>query len=342
MNTEGSSPPARSVVETIPPIQERFFYHSFPRRGATNGPEIDKGCEILAAIRDFGLLLTPESIEWSQPSSGGAPSRIFPVLQRRASFTELSPSELPQHAEKFGQFALEFEIDTLRRLGAVPVLYVPQPMNESGASALGTALLAIVLDAQVAVTRLAYLYKMLNGSMPVLKEFSFDVGFARNPDDRGAFTINRDEAKNILSAVGYAVTPWDALAEGFQTLKSLFYFTDNAKRDKALDYYRQREWRIVGNFSINGTQAMREPTPSEKARLLEIDKDFFARVTQTDLGPVDTLSQLLVYPGLNDKRIIEMVRRIIVPAEAVDRVADILDELNNPPQVVAMDQPQTS
>jgi hypothetical protein len=63
---------------------ERYFYHSFPRRGASTNAEIDKGCAILTAIRDFGLVLTPQLNEWKQPSLGGAP-RTFPVLQKRVN-----------------------------------------------------------------------------------------------------------------------------------------------------------------------------------------------------------------------------------------------------------------
>src|SRR5713101_4938638 len=102
------------------PLHERFFYHSFPRRGASTDAEAEKGKKILAAIRDFGLVLTPQFIEWSQPSLG-APPRVLPILQKRVCFTELSLNELPGHAEKFGHFSLEFEIDRVRRLGAMPV-----------------------------------------------------------------------------------------------------------------------------------------------------------------------------------------------------------------------------
>jgi hypothetical protein len=334
MNTEGSSPAERLDAQTTSHIQKRFFYHSFPRRGASTGVETDKGCQILAAIRDFGLLLTPETIQWQQPSSGCASPRILPMLlQKRACFTELSPCELPQHAAKFGQFALEFEIDTLRQLGAFPVLYVPQPINAADASSVGIALLAIIQDAYAVVSRLA----VLDGILPsAVENISYDVGHAGSPDSRRVFTINRDEAKNILSAIGYGVTPWGHLEGGLSALNNFFYPTDNIKHDRALEYYRQREWRITGNFYVNGTQMLRELTPLEKAQLLEIDKDFFEGKIQTDSGLVDRLSQLLVYPGLNDMRMIEKARRVIVPAKAVDCVAGILAELDNPPQVFVL------
>ena len=38
-------------------IQERFLYHSFPRRGRETDAEITKGCKVLSLIRQVGLVL---------------------------------------------------------------------------------------------------------------------------------------------------------------------------------------------------------------------------------------------------------------------------------------------
>jgi len=139
-------------------MQERYFYHCFPRRGGELPQAIEKGCQILTTIRDLGLVLMPEIIEWNQPSADGAPPRVFPVLQKRVCFTELNSDELPQHTEKFGQFALEFDTNTLRSLGAIPVFYIPQPTAKGDdGNALGVALLGIAMDANAIIQRLAYL-----------------------------------------------------------------------------------------------------------------------------------------------------------------------------------------
>jgi hypothetical protein len=328
-------------------MDERFFYHSFPRRGASTAEEIDKGCKILTAIRDFGLLLTPQLIEWNQPSFGGAPPRVFPVLQKRVCFTELGPLELPQHAEKFGHFALEFEIDTVRRLGAVPVFYVPQPTSEAAVdgSAVGTALLAIAMDSHVVIQRMAYLDQLFKGSTPVAEQFDWKPEFARSPDGRDNYRLNRDEAKNFIAAIGHAVTPWDNLRDGAFALLNFFHPTDNIKQDKALEYYREREWRIACGFRIKNSDGLHVdvlhvPTRSERQRFLEIDREFFQRKISTDTGMVETLNQALVHPGLNGKRLIEMVRRVVAPAEAVDRAAKILGVLDNPPQIISMNELQ--
>src|SRR5260370_1024189 len=105
---------------------ERYFYHSFPRRGRNENVEVEKGLKVLELIRDFGLLLTPEITAWEYPHADGSRPREMTMVQRRACFTELSPRELPRHASEFGHFALEFEVDTLKSLHALPVFYLPR------------------------------------------------------------------------------------------------------------------------------------------------------------------------------------------------------------------------
>jgi hypothetical protein len=161
--------------------------------------------QILAAIRDIGLVLTPQCIEYVQPSTNGL-SRILPVLQSRVCFTELSPNELPGHAEKFGRFGLEFEIDKVRRLGAMPVFYVPQPTSyEPDGSHVGSALVAIATDLRAVAERLSELDRILHGDAPVVNKLEFDVGFFGSPEGRAHFTLDRDETRNFLAAVGHAV-----------------------------------------------------------------------------------------------------------------------------------------
>lgn len=324
------------------PVEERFFYHSFPRRGVLTPEEITKGCKILAAIRDFGLLLTPQYIEWKQPTVSGEP-RIFPVLQKRVCFTELIPRELKGHAQKFGNFALEFEIDVVRRLGAIPVFYVPQPSKHlTDGSAIGTVLLGIAMDAHAVISRMACLDQILHGTTPVAEKFGFQPGFARSPDGRGDFTLDRDEATRFLAAIGHAVTPWHDLSAGMFALLNFFHPTDNEKADRAMEYYREREWRIACGFRLNQpdgppVDVLHAPTPEERGRFLEIDNEFFSRQIVTDTGTVDSLDAALVHPGLPNKRIMEMVRRVIVPRDAVAKASEILGVLSKPPSVVAND-----
>ena len=87
----------------------------------------ERGWNILRAIRRTGLVLAPELVEWTAPVSIGNPTPIR-LLQQRICFTELQPHELPAHSERFGPFAIEFDVTALRRAGALPVVYMPQAL----------------------------------------------------------------------------------------------------------------------------------------------------------------------------------------------------------------------
>jgi hypothetical protein len=316
-------------------MSERFFYHSFPRRSSVADAD-SKGCRILETIRDIGLLLMPEYIEWRQPTSGEP--RILPILQKRICFTELSPAELPEHATKFGQFALEFDIDVLRRLGAIPVFYLPQPTTEGlDGNTVGVALLSTAMDATAVINRMAGLDGIFKGSTPVAEKLGFNPGFARNPDQKGNFTLDTAEAKNFLSAIGYMTAPWEMLHNGMVALLNFFYPADNSHHDRLLDYYRQREWRIACNFAIKGVEVLRVPTSEEKQRFVSIDPAFFGKQIKTDLNTFNALDESLVHPGLEGRRLIEMVRRVIVPPSAIEQAKEILKDVSDAPAVVSID-----
>jgi hypothetical protein len=137
----------------------------------------------------MGLVLVPEFIEWRQPISGGR-LRTFPILQRRVCFTELSPAELPQHGERFGHFAIEFDSTTIRELGGIPVFYIPQPDGDPSGNALGVALLSIAADARAVINRVAMLDELLNGSVPVNDRISFRTSFQESPESARSFDID--------------------------------------------------------------------------------------------------------------------------------------------------------
>ena len=215
-------------------MDERFFYHSFPRRGASTAEEIDKGCKILNGDPRFRSVVNATLIEWNQPSLGGTPPRVFPVIQKRVCFTELGPLELPQHAEKFGHFALEFEIDAVRRLGAVPVFYVPQPTGEAAVdgSAVGTALLAIAMDSHVVIQRMACLDQLFKGQRQWQSILIGSRGLPAVLMEGG--TTDLIVMKQEFSRRDWPCcwTPWDNLRDGAFALLNFFHPTDNVKQDK--------------------------------------------------------------------------------------------------------------
>jgi len=121
-------------------MNSRYLYHNFPRRPDPKN-NYTKGEAILKSIERYGLLLTPELItciiiwplKWQNYN--------FTYVQQRVCFTELAQNELAEHSKIFGNYALEFTIESGRDLGAVPVFYIPTSVSKDNLSDLGTIMI---------------------------------------------------------------------------------------------------------------------------------------------------------------------------------------------------------
>jgi hypothetical protein len=333
-----------------PADPERYFYHSFPRRGKGEEDQISKGLEILRLIRDFGLLLTPEVTSWEYPHADGTPPRKMKLLQRRACFTELSPTELCRHAREFGDFALEFEIDVLKGLGALPVFYIPKGDSPGQINSLGQTLVIQLIDAMCVIDRISRAKKYIETAPITLKDQTFRFGFDKQQD----FSINLREMKKTLDGITHGATPSDMLSLALEGITNLFYFADADRsfEDSVLKYYRQREWRIAGNIGRIGKDLMGLPSPAMIDRLLALDLKFFGRdfpkqddeITNPSLAGIAFGKRLVdwcfVYQGLDKRHILGAARRIIVPRHAANATREILSahfKRSVPPPVVPIE-----
>jgi hypothetical protein len=322
-------------------IPERYFYHSFPRRSRSTEQEITSGLAILRLIRDFGLLLTPEIAHWEYPHADGTPPRSASMLQRRVSFTELGPSELARHSEDFGHFTLEFKIETLKQLGAMPVFYIPRA--DDGAGSLGNTMVMQIIDAMRLIDRIARVLPSLEqapaGPLKVTSGMT---------DNEKIYSLNPSRAKATLACIGHALAPPDMIRNFLEGTLNLFYPADG-RDDEALQYYRQREWRIFSGYAINGTEVMHPPSEDMICRLLELDKCFFDRpfppngqvmsnVTIDASSQKRLVDWVYVLPGLGERRILELARRVVVPDEAIAQVKAVLSQLTSPPQIVGLSE----
>jgi hypothetical protein len=301
----------------------------------------------LELIKDFGLLLTPEITTWEYPHADGSPPRKMEMVQRRVCFTELSPTEVSQHAKEFGRFALEFEIDSLKRLHALPVFYIPR----ADTSSLGQTLVIQLIDAMCVIDRMARVKSALQ--LPnVATRVNFEFGFS---DRLKSFNIDAEEMRRSIDGITYATTPPDMLSRAIEGVMNLFYFADadSTYENSALKYYRQREWRIAGNIGYMGEGLMGLPSKPLSDRLLALDAEFFGRefprkgVTPTNPSLNNQLfgdrliDWVFVYQGIDERHIVGAARRVIVPREAIEPARAILAKhfkRSNPPPVVAIEE----
>ncbi len=261
-------------------------------------------------------MLAPEVVKWKTPHADGSPPREQETIQRRVCFTELAPSELVRHAEEFGHFALEFDIETLKRMGAMPVFYIPQSAasDGDGVASLGSTLVVQSIDAMILAMRLAGIAEVLEEA-PEVNEGRFDCTFGFT--NLKTFSLDVAETRKVLEAFAYAITSADMIEQSLAGLLSCFYPADNVRDNKALAYYRQREWRIAWNFAIRDEEVMRAPSTQLIDRLLDIDAAFFGRDFPTMSGVKRLAEVAFVFPGIGGKKAIQMVNRVVVPRAAL-------------------------
>ena len=307
-----------------------FFYHSFPRprHGESSQQLVDRGFATLRSIQRNGLILAPEVVEWTAPVSLGSPSP-HRVLQQRVCFTELRPDELAAHSRHFGPYAIEFGIAALRRAGAMPVIYMPQALSKDDHFAL---------LGPFVVSHLGHIKHMLQ-SLDDLKQ-STDLSKIRErypearyiADDCVVTLSNGDEQRGIvqefevpiasvrdmLSFIGFENAPFSAMLGALSIVQSLFYPTDNDRLDEpTLAYYRQREWRITADYSVNGQPRGASLPPSERQRLLQADRHFWKREIQLEdqrFRRVDKAVSLALPPP---EEVRSMITRVLVPSQRV-------------------------
>ena len=113
-------------------------------------------------------------------------------------------------------------------------------------------------------------------------------------------------------------------------VKSLFYPTDDECVDGQLAYYRQREWRITGNFFVNNKPRARQLSEHERRCLLDVDGRFWKRELsfQNETFRRADKALSLVLPPAED--VWSMITRLVVPSEfkrqAEKLFADVLVE----------------
>ena len=252
---------------------QRYFFHSFPRlrAGESQSLQLAKGVKIARSLLDNGLLLTPENFEIPITTNDGTIVDSFKATQRRACFTELEPKSLPEHSTMFGPFSLAYEIPDLRRLGAMPVFYIPLQNDEEYLSGLPMEVFGGVIDVSRLLGQLLAIRNQLSNSPQFGLEYREKI-----------INFNCQDSDAIRSFINIlfdcAGTDAEATDLKLRTLASCFYPTENLRYTKPLDYYRQREWRILGSSLLfNDQPIFHSATPKQVEQLLAIDRNYFSK-----------------------------------------------------------------
>lgn len=142
--------------------------------------------------------------------------------------------------------------------------------------------------------------------------------------------------RGVLNYIGFETAPFDAMTGATSIARALLYPTDDDHHDQELGYYRQREWRITGDYYVNGSPRGRSLSDTEKALLLELDEAFWEKATHAS-DPTHRVDKALALAQLTPAELFTQVTRIIVPAKFSRRARRIFGN-----RVTTIDQLESS
>lgn len=316
----------------------RYFYHSFPRRQRESPSEdLEKGLQVLTSICTSGFLLTPEITEWREPLDDGSLGKPWKVIQKRCCFTELAPGELAEHSKHFGRFSIEFDVQTFRQLGGIPVFYLPRASNDDvGLESVAAALLARIGEIQVLLNRLADLSKLVETTEDKSRPLIIQKNEQHFPT-----RSSLGGAEDIIEMLTHETQSVDILRNSLRALSAFFYPAEDFRYTGVLAYYHQREWRFIANMSKYGDNLDRDLNVQEKAYLIALDEDFFCQNVEFFTGTYRRVDQCRLFSELSGKRLLQYARRIIVPAAAIVPAKKLLGDLIHVP-VVSLEELENS
>jgi hypothetical protein len=313
---------------------EFAFFHSFSRRTLA-ADNYDHELTVLESILRSGLLLVPETIILpGEPLTEGRKGSPIQFIQRRFSLTLLTPTELPAHGSRFGRFSIEFDLAGGRQLGAIPVIYLPQPSATGEYQVLDAISATLMYRLREVFFLLADLGTLERSIEDADDSDQIRLSPGTGGDDK---TIEVAAIRKMLEMLGSDKQPFADLAAACQAIFHLFYPTD--KRRSELDsmllnvfYYQQREWRIFSDICAGQERRERALTSEEIKQLSEHD-DFFSEWIET----TDPYTNALVIRRRAELcRVLEQVegrhpwtfiKRIWVPSRAKQLVAELLERI---------------
>jgi len=303
------------------------LFHSFPRAYKDRPDEVESGLAFLREVLHTGLLLFPEKITFPKiyPNLKLDYAEGSEIYQLRCCFTLMHEFELKHHAAQFGAFSLEFEVNSMRRLGAFPVIYIPQPASGPHAlvSAFGNVLVHQLRDVVTLLAQMSMMRKAA-ADQEDFQVLEFGAGgqnweiLARSIKDLCAY-LERDKGS------------FEVLYNYMEALSNMFYHTDSARTThystaRDLSYYAQREWRLISGFAPRDREYDRPLERSESDRIAAANPRSLTEMQFRSGAFKRVLDVIRVVVLPEQVSVGDFVKAIWVPDVAKSRVQKIFDE----------------
>jgi hypothetical protein len=309
-------------------VSGESFFHSFPRDRSLRGAAAS--LKILRSVLKFGLLLVPEIVNYPAElrDAGDERDKIVSV-QRRLSLTMLPPEQLLDHCKIFGPVSLEFSPLAARRLGAMPVMYLPQAT--AGGLEVGLDQLGYFFS-----YRIAELHQLCDRIIDLQKK----IGQHRSSDlikiyDRGKGKEVEIENRRLKTLFDLIVEPdnVEAFAATLQALSSLFYPTDEFRHSaelvkSPLYYYFQREWRVLSGLVLDGDEVDLPLSHEECKMVSSTNPGFFKEIISLRHRMVRRIEACTIIRAIVNRPIRELIEQVYIPARWQSAAKELLDEFS--------------
>lgn len=283
---------------------QEYFYHSFSRLlpNESEADNYDRSFKTLESILRNGILFAPEEIKL--PFELQTP--LKPIVQHRVCFTLIERSELIDHASIFGKFSLEFDTGFLRKVGITPTMYLPIFNYED--------------DEHLQNVSSKFVFRLITFHQEIREKFdevSNEISEAYCKGDLKKVSSLGQKKENLLEK--------RAWLEG---LSNMIYPIDNKNHTKENGYYRQREWKLPANLTFNGKDITTYATSSQQKQLLGLNYKFFSKkINYVDMQ-IPRCAISFFWKEVDEKHILEMARKLIVPQQCVEQVKALLADYN--------------
>ncbi|MDF3432958.1 MULTISPECIES: hypothetical protein [unclassified Sulfitobacter] len=238
------------------------FVHSFPRVSTSiaSADPGKAGIEQLRSIFSNGIILTPENLDFPvdhENSMYDCPPETS-VVQRRASFGLLAVKDAmldEKRSNLFGKFAIGLDTQAARRLGMLPTIYYyaaecGTDQTLAGNKGVSHELLFRLAEIRRLLIAIAWLEAGAAESddeyFSKEKLTYYDYVLNDEPNVWPAIqNVKRRHAARLHALLDTDRPPATALIGCLDLVLSLFQTADSSYERRHLDYYSQREWRIV-------------------------------------------------------------------------------------------------
>lgn len=323
----------------------------------------------MLSLLDHGILLTPEqlSIPANPSSTRQNPPGPLKITQRRACFTLLEFEELfappksetkeVSHVGAFGEFAVGLDPVEARLLGVMPTFYyyhVRQNTDLFGVDNLpahargrdfttfgpSSELLFRLAEIRSLLVSLAHIEAL--GAPETRAVYRIDRllkrQFVHNSEPhvlKALSKLSPSIAKSIYSCIDTDRVPAWNLIEWLDILLNAFQVADSRDSISSLEYYQQREWRIIqlhspffdcypllpSGLSYNWSRATRRKIA---AVYNTIEEHAVTQGFRFDPGNIFLLA------GAAGRPFGSFIRELVLPANMVDEIEMKLGDLGVP------------